>query len=387
MNITTPASDFRSAEFRGLLIGELATILKLDPSAIDPDKTFDDLGLDSTDAVVVVGILEERLGIELAPELLLQHRTVNAVIEALSPNAGTGTPGDAGGERKSARVFMIPGCGGRDEPGLIKFRAECTPPLAFELIQVGDWRKWVEDEFTFDDLVGRVSAEIVERNPHGPIQLSGYSQGGQLAYASALALRRSGHSVTFVGLLDTLSGPGITHENWNGGTTSGLKRRMKSLTDFSKLALRYLANQLRGGDGVDRAGGARTRLVLALWVLRPSASRPRSLLRLLARHGRPLFRGAGGVRLEIAIQLRLFAEMWQIWCEQDKTAPLDARVVLFRSTEPGTPDFGWAGVCPQLSIVQIDGNHETMFDAEYLSDLAASFTGAVMDEKGALASA
>lgn len=66
-----------------MLIAELASILQVDASEIDPAKPFDEYGLDSTDAVVVVGLVEERMGIELEPELLLRNRSIDEVIAAL----------------------------------------------------------------------------------------------------------------------------------------------------------------------------------------------------------------------------------------------------------------------------------------------------------------
>jgi acyl carrier protein len=68
---------------RDILIEELAAILHIEKSAIDTSRPFDEYGLDSTDAVIVVGVIEERVQAELDPELLLQHRTIDSVIGAL----------------------------------------------------------------------------------------------------------------------------------------------------------------------------------------------------------------------------------------------------------------------------------------------------------------
>lgn len=84
--MTSPARPDGTASektVRDLFVRELANILGIEPSAVDPAKNLDDLGLDSTDTIIVVGIIEEQLGIELAPELLLQHRTIDDVIQAL----------------------------------------------------------------------------------------------------------------------------------------------------------------------------------------------------------------------------------------------------------------------------------------------------------------
>lgn len=70
-------------EIRDLLVSELATILHLEKANISTSRTFDQYGLDSMDAVVVVGLVEERLGVELEPELLLRNRSIDEVVNAL----------------------------------------------------------------------------------------------------------------------------------------------------------------------------------------------------------------------------------------------------------------------------------------------------------------
>ena len=75
-------------EIRRMLIVELASILQVEETEIDTAKPFDEYGLDSTDAVIVVGLVEERLGIELEPELLLRNRTIDEVIAALMEKGG-----------------------------------------------------------------------------------------------------------------------------------------------------------------------------------------------------------------------------------------------------------------------------------------------------------
>jgi acyl carrier protein len=74
-----PSAD----EIRRLLIAELASVLKVDQSKIDTAMLFDEYGLDSTDAVILVGLVEERLQIELEPELLLRNRSIDEVIRTL----------------------------------------------------------------------------------------------------------------------------------------------------------------------------------------------------------------------------------------------------------------------------------------------------------------
>jgi acyl carrier protein len=77
-------------EIRSLLIAELAMVLRVDESAIETSKLFDEYGLDSTDAVILVGLVEERLQIELEPELLLRNRSIDEVIRTLQQQGKLG---------------------------------------------------------------------------------------------------------------------------------------------------------------------------------------------------------------------------------------------------------------------------------------------------------
>jgi acyl carrier protein len=78
------AEPLASADaIRRMLIGELAAILQIDESQVDTAKPFDEYGLDSTDAIIVVGLVEEQLQIELEPELLIRNRTVDEVVNSL----------------------------------------------------------------------------------------------------------------------------------------------------------------------------------------------------------------------------------------------------------------------------------------------------------------
>jgi acyl carrier protein len=53
------------------------------PANCTPQTTFAELGLDSMDAVVMAGHLEDALGQRLEPEVFLTHACLAEVIEAL----------------------------------------------------------------------------------------------------------------------------------------------------------------------------------------------------------------------------------------------------------------------------------------------------------------
>jgi acyl carrier protein len=68
-----------------LLVNEF----KIEASAIDPAKTFKEIGLDSLDVVSFVMALEDRLGIEI-PEKEIQHvERLGEAIELLEQKVGS----------------------------------------------------------------------------------------------------------------------------------------------------------------------------------------------------------------------------------------------------------------------------------------------------------
>lgn len=83
--MTSPSPNpLPAAEWlRAMLVTELAQILRVDEAEIDPRRDFDEYGLDSTDAVIVVGLIEDRLKIEITPELLLQNRCIDDAVKAI----------------------------------------------------------------------------------------------------------------------------------------------------------------------------------------------------------------------------------------------------------------------------------------------------------------
>jgi acyl carrier protein len=65
----------------------LATSLGLPVADIVLDKSIYDYGMDSVDAVILAGELEEYLGIEVDPAAFLQQPTLEAMIAGLAPSS------------------------------------------------------------------------------------------------------------------------------------------------------------------------------------------------------------------------------------------------------------------------------------------------------------
>ncbi len=66
----------------------LAEILFIPEPEVELDRTLDSYGLDSIEAVLMAGDLEEELGIEIDPAAFLQYPTIEAMVAALERGEG-----------------------------------------------------------------------------------------------------------------------------------------------------------------------------------------------------------------------------------------------------------------------------------------------------------
>ena len=86
----------QEAELRHWLVDYLVTTIGCSPDTIDLDLTLNELGVGSTDAVVLSGELSELLGRAVSPVEFWQHPTINALAAFLSAPAENGdAPSDA----------------------------------------------------------------------------------------------------------------------------------------------------------------------------------------------------------------------------------------------------------------------------------------------------
>jgi phthiocerol/phenolphthiocerol synthesis type-I polyketide synthase B len=61
----------------------LASLLSLDAADIRGDSRFSNLGLDSVDAVVAAGAMEEHFDTEIDPTLILRNSTIDELLADL----------------------------------------------------------------------------------------------------------------------------------------------------------------------------------------------------------------------------------------------------------------------------------------------------------------
>tara|TARA_R110002072_G_scaffold241027_11_gene399770 strand:+ start:52683 stop:52964 length:282 start_codon:yes stop_codon:yes gene_type:complete len=73
-----------SDSLRNWLVAEIAQRLEVARDQVDADAEFDELGLDSVQAVALSGALSDRLGQELPATLLYEHRSIRSLAEYLA---------------------------------------------------------------------------------------------------------------------------------------------------------------------------------------------------------------------------------------------------------------------------------------------------------------
>lgn len=188
-------------------------------------------------------------------------------------------------------------------------------------------------------------AALRRHQPRGPYRLAGYSFGGVMVYEMAAQLRRAGEEVGFLGLFDT--------EN------PAMARRKYGIGERAKVYWQSLDGKpawLKTGLLLGRMlGGIRVNLQV------------RGELLLVRRAG--ITEPHGKVR---ALQVR---EAHAAAMDAYRPPPLDVPLVLFKTAAVDDKfeipaDYGWGGLAAGLEIVDVPGEHLTMFSARHVPVLA-----------------
>jgi len=75
--VQSPTSTSPVEAIQVWLVQQLADVLSLDPASVDVNQPLTRYGLDSIDAVTLVGDLEDWLDLELPSTLLWDHPTIS----------------------------------------------------------------------------------------------------------------------------------------------------------------------------------------------------------------------------------------------------------------------------------------------------------------------
>lgn len=249
-------------------------------------------------------------------------------------------------------LIVLPGARGH-APDCALFRASPTEWESIIALRYPTWQTYVDADFSAEKLVDILTMEIAERVPQAPIVLLGVSIGGHFAYATALRLESLGRTVAGLCIIDSGTITAARSAHWN-------KRLVAHAVDLLRRgrpgALAIYARQLLW-RGLFRLAGK------GLPALARDYAAP------LHQIGRadPAFAEELGMRLLIRI-----TDPW-VKSLDDHSVRLRAPAALLRTGATASSDVIWRERCPELRIIDLPGNHETLFEAENAAALRCAF--------------
>jgi len=316
------------------------------------DEDFVLLGGDSLLAAQMLVALEHELDVTVPMGELVHARTVRELSEvvvrlqaAAQAEPSTVACVQAGEPGRRPRLWFVHDLQGsayrvRHLAGAL---GEDQPVWSFEspLLRGGP------NPFTsLDTFAARYVTDLLEAQPEGPYWLAGYSFGGITAYEMARQLRRDGHEVAFVGVVDV--GPGYRGPGYHGNRSPfrpwfGIAPPPPPGTGLAGSVRHYREMVRTSPSGALRHAMVRTGLSRVVDPLRWRLD--------LARHGR--------VRPEWRLwyaweeHWRLAAEAW------DRTSRWAGRMDLFWASVTPSADatMGWGPLVGDLRIHHFDGDH------------------------------
>ncbi len=321
---------------------------------IGRDESFFELGGHSIAALQVFAHIAREWKIRIPMAMLIQAPTLRLLGAVIDEKSG-GEPPPAflqsmvipvrrdGGQPP---LFCIHGGDG----GVIFYRdlAEHFPPgrplLAIEspaLAAAGDVKTTPVEETAADYV-----AALREHQAHGPYYLAGYSYGGLLVYEIARLLVADGETVAFAGLFDTVN-PAAPIRGYSLLERAEVFWNAREDEPWHKRAVGILA---RARDGI----ATHLRVKKEIRTARNAGTTaPHSEVRML--------------------QVR--DAHWEAM-ENYRPLPLDCRITLFKTRTPDDKfdipkDYGWSALVAAIEIVEVAGEHLTMFAPKYAKALAA----------------
>jgi thioesterase domain-containing protein len=228
----------------------------------------------------------------------------------------------------------MPGING-DNTTLALIRAELRARLRFVTIKYPSPSEMFEADARFDAVADAAVAQIRRLAKHSEIiHLAGYSFGGFVAWEVARRLRAAGYRIGAIALIDTR----------RARLVANLKRRKLS----SRVSSAMQKILLRPRQSAD---------TILYWTKYSVYTRlPLNMLRIL--HGWTMRFPSLAARLPESCD----NELRRRALNDFRPSRLNHPTTLFRSTDyiEEFPDHGWSDVCPQLTIVPIDGTHSSM---------------------------
>jgi thioesterase domain-containing protein len=263
---------------------------------------------------------------------------------------------------KSTKFVYLPGAGGGGEGDLAAMAAGLDLPVGFEPIRYPGWQRSMAEGFSAETLLEELTAEIEKKVPSGPIRIMGMSIGGHLGYAAALRLQAKGREIAGLCVVDSF-----------------MIETSKPTSGWQGRALAEGMDLLRKRRFMDLARFARSKAWRALLRL---GGKP--LLKMLGRAS-----ASGGMNSLLAadavaereLSMRLLIGHLAPWLVEldHEPVPLSAPVALLRTRVSARDDVAWMRRCPCVTIYEVPGTHQTLFEAENLAEMRKAFGAAAAE--------
>jgi len=334
-------------------------LLGIDAAGRDDD--FFDLGGNSLAGLRMFARIQREFDVSLPLATLLRARTIRALTMAIESGAGeTGAIALSGHLAEVQPKGSPPAlCGIHGGDGGILFYRQLAerlphdrPFVAIESPELGhsDEIKVKPIEETAADYITILRA----RQPEGPYLLAGYSYGGVVAYEMARQLTEAGESVPFLGLFDTMN-PAIEVRPYALSERVSVYWNASSKLSLSERIVR-LAGRFK--DGVETHIKVKSEVAEAQ---RSQAAEAHTELR--------------------AVQLR---EAHEMAMDAYKPGRFHGSLNLFRADAVNDKfelpdDYGWSDRVDELKVVEVPGEHLTLFDSGNVDPLAGHVSKALQE--------
>jgi hypothetical protein len=226
----------------------------------------------------------------------------------------------------------------------------------FEVIGYPGWPRYFAKGFSVGTLIAGLADQIEIRVPQGPICILGVSIGGHLGYAAALDLQARGREIGGFCAIDTfMVSSAAPSRGWLARAIS-LGSALISNRRFDEFA-RFL----------------RARFWRAL--LRLAGDRLPALFRRHVASGRLPFFVAFDPLFTEELNMRLLIRHVAPWIPSLDREPVSllAPTVLLRTQSIASDDPAWCRRCPNINVIELSGDHQTVFTPENVGLLRKFF--------------